>query len=58
MDRKLKKIVLEGDKNETTVTLKTKSVNNSLLGLNIVLNGDSSNHLLDLSKTPEDISAA
>ena len=59
MDRKLKNFVLEEDKKEATVTLKTKSVdNNNLLGLNIVSDGDSSNHLSDLTKTPEDLSAA
>ena len=59
MDRKLKNYVLKEDKNKAKVTLKTKSAdNNSLVGLNIVSNGDSSNHLSDLSKTPEELSAA
>ena len=58
MDKMLKNYELEEDKKEATITLKTKSVDNSLLGLNIVSNGDSSNHLYGLSKTPEDLSAA
>ena len=58
MDKKLKNYVLEEDKKESTVTLKTNSVDNNLLGLNIMSNGDSSNHLSDLSKTPEDLSTA
>ena len=41
-NRKLKNYVLEEDKQEAPVKLKTKSVDkNSLLDLNIVLNGDS-----------------
>ena len=59
MDRNLKNYVLKEEKNESKVTVKTKSAdNNSLIGLNIVSNGDSSNHLSDLTKTPEDLSAA
>ena len=58
MEKKLKTYVLEEDKKESTVAFKTNSVDNSLLGLNIVSNGDSSNHLFDLSKTHEDLSAA
>ena len=59
MDRKLKKYVLKEDKNEVKVAVKIKSAdNNSLVGLNIVSNGDSSNHLSDLTKTPDDLNAA
>ena len=59
MDRKLKKYVLKKDKNKVTVILKTKSANNnSLIGLDIVSNGNSSNHLSDLLKTPKNLSAA
>ena len=58
MDKKLKKYLLEEDSTESTVALRNDSVDKSLLGFNIVLNGDSSNHLSHLSKTLEDQSTA
>ena len=59
IDRKLKSYVLKEENIESKVTVNPKSDdNNSLVGLNIVSNGDSSNHLSDLTKTPGDLSAA
>ena len=59
MDKKLMSYVLKEERKESLVKVKSNSDdNNTLVGLNIVSNGDSSNHLSDLTKTPEDLSAA